>query len=83
FFGAFDQQAITIFKDTVNVAGPSKFLLNWMYKTTYFFYKLSPLKDKFPIKGAIEAERDARDLESMKKEKDMENLEQRASKELR
>jgi hypothetical protein len=74
FSGAWDQFSIESFNETVKIAGPSKWMLNWMYRMTKACYDRSPLKGKYPIKGAEDAAREALELEAIKRAKDIENL---------
>lgn len=75
FFGAWDEYSILDFQKSVEISGPSKFMLLWMYKTSYFAYNLSPLKGKFKYKNADIAFREAIELEKIKKQQDQANLE--------
>ncbi len=74
FSGAWDQYSIESFYETVKISGPSKWMLNWMYRMTKVCYDRSPLKGRFPIQGAEDAAREAGELEAIKRAKDLENL---------
>ncbi|MBN2153640.1 MAG: hypothetical protein JW839_19445 [Candidatus Lokiarchaeota archaeon] len=74
FSGAWDQYSIESFNETVKISGPSKWMLNWMYRMTKACYDRSPLKGKFPILGAEDAAREAGELEAAKRARDLENL---------
>lgn len=73
-FGAWDKYNIDVFQKAIDISGPSKFMMKMLYKASYFVYKRSPLKDKFPIKGADEAILEAEELENMKKKEDIKNI---------
>ncbi len=75
FFGAWDEYSIRDFKKAVEISGPSKFMLRWMYKTSFLAYHISPLKGKFSYKNAEIAFREASELEKIKKQQDQANLE--------
>lgn len=74
-FGAWDKYNIDVFLKAIEISGPSKFMMKMLYKASYFVYKRSPLKDKYPIKGAEDAIKEAKDLENIKKKEDIKNME--------
>ena len=74
FFGCWDKYTIETMREAVPLCGPSKFVLGMMYKATVYFYKLSPFKGKFKIKGSKLAIQEASDLENEKMERDFKNI---------
>ncbi|MEX2681709.1 MAG: hypothetical protein Q6373_008915 [Candidatus Sigynarchaeota archaeon] len=73
-FGAWDQYSIDSFKLTVELSGPSKFMMRLMYKASLLIYNVSPLKGRFPIKGSEVAAKEALELEEFKRSHDLKNV---------
>ena len=73
-FGAWDEYSIKDFEKSIEISGPSKFMLRWMYKTSFMGYKISPLRGKFKTQNADLAFCEAIELEQLKKSKDLENI---------
>ena len=65
-FGGWDDYGLKIFKDAVDLSGPSKFLISRLYKVCAFGHKISPLKNKFPIPHKA-AEKEIAELNKLKK----------------
>ncbi len=49
FFGAFDDFQLETFRKSVELAGPSKFLIKGFYKAVLWGHNKSPIKNKFRI----------------------------------
>ncbi|MHA1371316.1 MAG: hypothetical protein ACTSRA_16560, partial [Promethearchaeota archaeon] len=73
-FGAWDRFSIESFEKAIPLCGPSKWLLKIMYKTSLVFWKISPLKDRFPVKNADIAFKEAIELQKIKIKKDISNI---------
>ncbi len=48
-FGGWDDHTISVFKEAVEISGPSKFIFNPILKVTLFLGLRSKLHGKFPI----------------------------------
>lgn len=77
-FGAWDQYSLDSFQRTIELSGPSKWLVNWMFKTARFFYMKSPLRNRFPVKGAELAVKEAGELEETKRAQDLKNVKEQS-----
>lgn len=75
-FGAWDDYSADSFRRTVELSGPSKFMMSAMYKASLFAYNRSPLKGRFPIKGSDLAAKEALELEEFKRLHDVRNVKQ-------
>ncbi len=53
FLGGWDKVELEIFKDAVEISGPSKWLANFIYKMSYKISQKSPLYNKYPIESEI------------------------------
>ena len=73
-FGAWDRYNIEAYMLAIDLSGPSKFMTKLMFKTSKFFYDLSPLRDKFPIKNVDIAMREAAELQAEKAARDVMNI---------
>lgn len=73
-FGAWDDINIESFRNAIPLAGPSKFILRWMYKSAHLFYYRTPLQGKFPIRHVDLARQEALELEAEKAKKDAVNI---------
>ncbi|HME52612.1 MAG TPA: hypothetical protein VKM55_10365 [Candidatus Lokiarchaeia archaeon] len=49
FFGGWDDNTLAIFRESVEIAGPSKFIFMPILKSTLLLVRHSPLHNKFPI----------------------------------
>ncbi len=76
-FGAWDKYNMEAYQLAIGLSGPSKFMTKLMFKTSFFFYQLSPLKDKFPIKNVEIAMKEARELQEEKTLQDMVNIKEK------
>ncbi len=74
FFGCWDDNTMLMFQEAVNMTGPSKFFMKLMFRTTRFGYQHSPLRGKFPVRGAEDAIREAEELMVIKRGQDRVNL---------
>jgi hypothetical protein len=65
FLGAWDEQSIEDFRKAAIMSGPSRFLVNLLYRGTKFGYQHSPWKGKFVIPSKI-AMKQAEELTQMR-----------------
>jgi hypothetical protein len=75
-FGSWDDYSADSFRRTVELSGPSKFMMQAMYKASIVTYNKSPLKGRFPIKGSDLAVKEALELEENKRLQDVRNVSQ-------
>jgi hypothetical protein len=68
-FGGWDNHTIQVFKEAVEISGPSKFIFMPILKVTLFFGLRSKLHNKFPIPNE-EAQAEAVDLMKIRHVKD-------------
>nr|MDO8086543.1 hypothetical protein [Candidatus Sigynarchaeum springense]MDO8118621.1 hypothetical protein [Candidatus Sigynarchaeota archaeon] len=73
-FGAWDDYSVDSFRLTVELSGPSKFMMRLMYKASLLMFNISPLKGRFPIKGSEIATKEALELEEFKRSHDVKNV---------
>nr|MDO8088171.1 hypothetical protein [Candidatus Sigynarchaeum springense] len=64
--GGWDDHGLGIFRDTIVLSGPSKFLVDKLYKISKWGHDHSPLKNKFPIPHE-DAARELAELNEIKK----------------
>ncbi len=79
FFGCWDDNSMQMFQESVNMTGPSKFFMKLMYRTTHFCYQHSPLRGRFPVKGATDAIREAEELMIIKRQRDLATIQENKS----
>ncbi len=49
FFGGWDDHTLAVFKEAVDISGPSKILFRPVYKLTAMLVKKSPFHNRFPV----------------------------------
>ncbi len=64
--GGWDDYGLSIFKDAVELAGPSRFLVRRLYAVCVWGHEHSPLKNKFPIPHEAAA-REIAELDELKR----------------
>lgn len=66
-FGGWDDFGLQIFKDAMDISGPSKKFVYLLYKVCEWGHRHSPLKNRFPIPHE-DAERELEELNTLKRE---------------
>ena len=66
FLGGFDEDTIRVFDVSIQLAGPSKFMMQGMSRIIHAVIPRSPLHGRFPLPFAKESEKERAELDAMK-----------------